>query len=95
MRRAFESLLALVKAYITDIWGERKSRLYGNIVRAQHLGNIAGVNGRNSKGLCQGGKPGTSCILMYVYVALPNPVGVWLACALGVIMITNNGSRRQ
>ena len=23
------------------------------------LGDIAGVNGQNSKGMCQGGKPGT------------------------------------
>ena len=39
---------------------------------------IAGVNGQNSKGMCQGGKPGTGkCILMYVYVAPPTPVGVW------------------
>ena len=27
----FESLLALVKAYIIDIWEERKSKLYGDV----------------------------------------------------------------
>ena len=31
--------------------------------------------------MCQGGK--LSCILMYVYVALPTPVGVW-SMALGL-----------
>ena len=31
----FESLLALVKAYITDIWEERKSKLYGDVECAQ------------------------------------------------------------
>ena len=51
----FESLLALVKAYIIDIWEERESRLYGDVECAQQprphsptgdLGEIAGVNGR-------------------------------------------------
>ena len=64
----FESLLALVKAYIIDIWEERKSKLYGDVECAQQprphsptgdLGKIAGVNGQNSEGMCQGGKPGT------------------------------------
>ena len=64
----FESLLALVKAYIIDIWEERKSKLYGDVECAQQprpysptgdLGEIAGVNGQNSEGMCQGGKPGT------------------------------------
>ena len=31
----FESLLALVKVYIIDIWEERNSRLYGDIACAQ------------------------------------------------------------
>ena len=62
----FESLLALVKAYIIDIWEERKSKLYGDVECAQQprphsptgdLGKIAGVNGQNR--MCQGGKPGT------------------------------------
>ena len=61
----FESLLALVKAYIIDIWEERKSKLYGDVECAQqphphsptgNLGKIAGVNGQNSEGMCQGGK---------------------------------------
>ena len=83
----FESLLALVKAYIIDIWEERKSKLYGDVECAQQprphsptgdLGKIAGVNGQNSEGMCQGGKPGTG--KMYVYVT---PVGVW-SMALGL-----------
>ena len=50
----FESLLALVKAYIIDIWEERKSKLYGDVECAQQprphsptgdLGEIAGING--------------------------------------------------
>ena len=65
----FESLLALVKAYIIDIWEERKSKLYGDVECAQQprphsptgdLGEIAVVNGQNSEGMCQGGKPGTA-----------------------------------
>ena len=70
----FESLLALVKAYIIDIWEERKSKLYGDVECAQQprphsptgdLGKIAGVNGQNSEGMCQGGKPGTGrCMFM-------------------------------
>ena len=48
----FESLLALVKAYIIDIWEERKSKLYGDVECAQQpcphsptgdLGEIAGA----------------------------------------------------
>ena len=51
----FESLLTLVKMYIM---------LSGDIACAQQprprcptgdLGDIAGVNGQNSKGMCQGG----------------------------------------
>ena len=47
---------------------ERKSKLYGDVECAQQprphsptgdLGKIAGVNGQNSEGMCQGGKPGT------------------------------------
>ena len=87
----FESLLPLVEAYIIDIWEERKSRLYGNVECSQQpcphsptgdLGEIAGVNGQNSKGMCQGGKPGTGK-LMYFYVAPPTPVGGW-SMALGL-----------
>ena len=56
------------EAYIIDIWEERKSKLYGDVACAQQprphsptgdLGKIAGVNGQNSEGMCQGGKPGT------------------------------------
>ena len=61
----FESLLALVKVYIIDIWEERNS---SDIACAQQprphsptgdLRDIAGANEQNSKGMCQGGKPGT------------------------------------
>ena len=58
----FESLLALVKAYIIDIWEERKSKLYGCAQQPPptgDLGEIAEVNGQNSEVMCQGGKPGT------------------------------------
>ena len=57
----FESLLALIKMYIIDIWEERKSTLYGDVECAQQLGIlcIAGVNGQNSNRMCQGSKPGT------------------------------------
>ena len=44
-------------------------------------GEIAGVNGQNNEGMCQGGKPGTG--KMYVYVAPPTPVGAW-SMALGL-----------
>ena len=59
---------SLVKAYIIDIWEERKSKLYGDVECAQQprphsptgdLRKIDGVNGQNSEGMCQGGKPGT------------------------------------
>ena len=86
----FEFLLALVKAYIIDIWEERKSKLYECAQQPRphsptgDLGEIAGVNGQNSEGMCQGGKPGTvSSILMYVNVAPPTPVGAW-SLALGL-----------
>ena len=45
-----------------------KSKLYGDVECAQQprphsptgdLEEIAGVNGQNSEGMCQGGKPGT------------------------------------
>ena len=86
----FESLLALVKAYIIDIWEERKSKLYGDVECAQQprphsptgdLGEIAGINGQNSEGMCQGGKPGTG--KLYTDVAPPTPVGAW-SIALGL-----------
>ena len=73
----FESLLALVKAYI---WEERKS---GDVECAQQprphsptgdLGEIAGV--RIVKGCVREvSLAQVSCILMYVYVAPPTPVG--------------------
>ena len=55
----FESLLALVKAYIIDIWEERKSKLYGDVECAQQpvltlqlgiLGKLLELMGRIVKG---------------------------------------------
>ena len=69
---------------------ERKSKLYGDVECAQQprphsptgdLGEIAVVNGQNSEGMCQGGKPGTG--KLYTYVAPPTPVGAW-SMALGL-----------
>ena len=83
----FESLLALVKAYIIDIWEERKSKLYGNVECAQQprphspTGDLGEIAGQNSEGMCHGGKPGTG--KFYVYVAPPTPVGAW-SMALGL-----------
>ena len=39
------------------------------------------IAGENSEGMCQGGKPGTG--KLYVYVAPPTPVGAW-SMALGL-----------
>ena len=45
------------------------------------------VNGQNSEGMCQGGKPGTgklyTDVCLCVYVAPPTPVGAW-SMALGL-----------
>ena len=77
----FESLLALVKAYIIDIWEERKSKLYGDVECAQQprphsptwdLGKLLGLMGRIVKGCVRDvSLAQVSCILMYVYVAPP------------------------
>ena len=57
--------------------GGTKSRLYGDVECAQQprphsptgdLGEIAGVNGQNSKGMCQGGKPGTGKLYTDVFL---------------------------
>ena len=45
------------------------------------LGEIAVVNGQNSEGMGQGGKPGTG--KLYTDVAPPTPVGAW-SMALGL-----------
>ncbi len=81
-------MLALVKAYIIDIWEERKSN---DVDCAQQprphsptgdLGEIAGV--RIVKGcVSEVSLAQVSCILMYVYVAPPTPVGAW-SMALGL-----------
>ena len=89
----FESLLALVKAYIIDIWEERKSKLYGDVECAQQsrprsptgvLGKLLELMGRIVKGcVSEVSLAQVSCILMYVYVAPPTPVGAW-SMALGL-----------
>ena len=73
--------------------GERKSRLYGDIECAQHpvltlqlgiLGKLLGLMGRIVKGCVREvSLAQVSCILMYVYVAPPTPVGAW-SMALGL-----------
>ena len=86
----FESLLALVKAYIIDIWEERKSKLYGDVECAQQprphspTGKLLGLMDRIVKGCVREvSLAQLSCILMYVYVAPPTPVGAW-SMALGL-----------
>ena len=82
----FESLLALVKAYVIDIWEERKSKLYGDVECAQQPrpGKLLGLMGRIVKGCVREvSLAQVSCILMYVYVAPPTPVGAW-PMALGL-----------
>ena len=79
----FESLWGLVKV---DVWEERKSRFFGDIACIEQprpqsptgdLGDIAGVKMWNGKGVCQGGKPGTGKLIMYVCMAPPTLVGAW------------------
>ena len=58
----FESLLALVKVYIIDMHMGGNRLYYGDVECDQQphphspTGEIAGVNGQNSKGMCRGGK---------------------------------------
>ena len=80
----FESLLTLVKAYIIDIWEERKSKLYGDVECAQQprphspTGDLWGLMGRIVKGCVREvSLAQVNCILMYVYVAPSTPVGAW------------------
>ena len=75
----FESLLALVKAYIIDIWEERKSK---DVECAQQprphspTGDLGKIAGRIVKEcVMEVSLAQVSCILMYVYVAPPTPVG--------------------
>ena len=86
----FESLLALVKVYIIDIWEER---LYGNVDCTQQprpvltlqlgiLGKLLGLIGRIVKGCVREvSLAQVSCILTYVYVAPPTSVG---ACSMAL-----------
>ena len=89
----FESLLALVKAYIIDIWRNENlsymvmlSVLNNPVLTLQLgiLGKLLGLMGRIVKGCVREvSLAQVSCILMYVYVAPPTPVGAW-SMALGL-----------
>ena len=89
----FESLLALVKAYIIDIWGNENlsymvmlSVLNNPVLTLQLgiLGKLLGLMGRIVKRcVMEVSLAQVSCILMYVYVAPPTPVGAW-SMALGL-----------
>ena len=85
----FEFLLALVKAYIIDLWEQRKSK-YGNVECAQQprphsptgdLGEVAGVNMIVKGCVREVSLEQVSCILMYDYVVPPTPVG---ACSMAL-----------
>ena len=98
----FESLLALVKAYIIDIWEERKSKymvmlsvLNNPVLTLQLgiLGKLLWLMGRIVKGCVREvSLAQVSCILMYVYVAPPTPVGAW-SMALGLRSVLSIYSR--
>ena len=83
----FESLLALVKAYIINIWENENlsymvmlSVLNNPVLTLQLgiLGKLLGLMGRIVKRcVMEVSLAQVSCILMYVYVAPPTPVGAW------------------
>ena len=83
----FESLLPLVEAYIIDIWEERNlgymamlNVLNNPVLTLQLgiLGKLLGLMGGIVKGCVRGvSLAQVNCILMYVYVAPPTPVGAW------------------
>ena len=95
----FESLLAIVKAYyiidvpVSAVWEERL--YYGNIICAQQpsshslTGDIAGVSGQNSRGMRQGGKPGTGKFYTEWLCPLQWVVGRWSWCCGGALSIKN------
>ena len=56
----FESLLALVKAYIIDIWEERKSKLYGDVECAQQPRYRSGLREHGYNIVCE---LGDLCVL--------------------------------
>ena len=60
---------------------ERKSRLYECAQQPRPHSPTGDLGEVNGKGMCQGGKPGTG--KLYVYVAPPTPVDVW-SMALGL-----------
>ena len=77
-------LLALVKAYIIDLWEERKYMAMLNVpVLTLQLGILLGLiyMGRIYSKVCvrEVSLAQVSCILMYAYVS---PVGVWLMALL-------------
>ena len=80
----FDSLLALVKEYVVNIWEARKFKLYGDDSSQSQsstgdLGGVAGFEGHSGVGMCQGGKPDTGeffnmyeCMLLW-----PVRTGAW------------------
>ena len=60
----FNSLLALVKDNIVNIWETRKLKLYGDDSSQSQsstgdLGDVTGFEGHSGVGMCQGGEPDT------------------------------------
>ena len=85
-----ESLLSLVKAYFIDIWEEgyvaMVNVLNNSVLTLQLgiLGKLLGLMGRIVKACVREvSLAQVSCILMFVYVAPPTPVGAW-SMALGL-----------
>ena len=79
----------IYRSVYTDTW---EDRLYGDVECAQQpspmqlgiLGKLLGLMGRIVKGCVREvSLAQVSCILMYVNVALPTPVGAW-SMALGL-----------
>ena len=90
----FESLLAYIYIYIIDIYGRKENLGYMAMLNAVNnpiltlqlgiLGKLLGSMGRIVKGCVREvSLAHVSCILMYVYVAPPTPVGAW-SMALGL-----------
>ena len=57
----FDSLLAIVKDYVVNIWEMRKLKLYGDDLSQSQssTGDLGDVTGFEGIGMCQGGEPDT------------------------------------
>ena len=79
----FDSLFALVKDYVVNIWEARKIKLYGDDSSqsqssAGDLGEVTGIEGQSGKNMCQGGKPDSGKFhSSYIGVAPPLRMGAW------------------